>query len=403
MTDAVDYPNTAPCHDLETNMTTPSKVTHLPAVMPAQQQNRLTDFSGFDSEEQAFIEETFEAFSLRRNSRGQRAQYDDGVINTMRDFFAFTGLGPWSWTEDGFDEWNDYLIHKRGVRRTTQSTYQNHVRAYQGFIVENQTIQQRCQVTFGCRIERIATRYNCIVHKTENGSESRRRNFTKDEVQAFSGAIRDEYVFKKQGATKGLFAVARDLALFALLFDAGLRIDECLGIRYEHFDYHPQRPECGRYAKIAVWGKASKGNPKPKRVVPINDTSVAKLLDWYATHIRPRALHLCDANETAFWLSERGRPVSYSAIWERFHKYKVAANLERDHGLVMHSTRHTSVDRDLSEGTPMVAVQRKHGHVSAGTTSGYSHTTDQYVEDNYAEAMQRRRAMLDNPNSGRKE
>src|SRR5699024_3456229 len=106
-----------------------SKVTDIHGVTPAEPagiRQRRSDLSGLGREEVDFIEQTFDGFRRRRNSRGQRAKYDEEVIATVRDFFSYTGLGPWNWTEQSFDEWNEYLVRDRKAKVTTQSTYQNH-------------------------------------------------------------------------------------------------------------------------------------------------------------------------------------------------------------------------------------------------------------------------------------
>ena len=374
-----------------------AKLSRLPKSVPQRPpafRERSNDLSSFSAEERRFIEHSFEDFDRRGTSRGYQKKSRKEAIKTLTDFFSYTGLGPWNWTEESFDDWNSYLVNERGIRHKSQSTYQNHFRSYQGFVTDNDVTQKRCQVTFGCRIQVIATKYNCIVHKSLDGTETGRRNFTQAEETAFMAAIRSEYDFKANSPNKGLFAAGRDMPIFKLFFDEGLRADELLGIDTHHFDSHPDRPECGRFAKLTVWGKAPKGEPKKKRVVGIHNVKLANILKWYDENIRPLALHNCDALETAFFLSERGNRLTYSALWERFQRYKEAANLGDETGLVIHSTRHSSVTDDLDKGIPVAAVQKKHGHVSLGTTGGYSHTTDQYVEESYEAIYERRRSRL---------
>jgi site-specific recombinase XerD len=67
-------------------------------------------------------------------------------------------------------------------------------------------------------------------------------------------------------------------------------------------------------------------------------------------------------------------------------------------GFVPHSLRHSSVSHE-SHRLSLEANRRKHGHVYAATTQGYTHVEDEYVDDEIARAIdaQIRAAIGDKP------
>lgn len=148
----------------------------------------------------------------------------------------------------------------------------------------------------------------------------------------------------------------RDRALFELLYACGLRISEALGLRVEDVDLVG--------GTVRVLGKGAK-----ERIVPIPSSSIP-YVEAYVRRVRPR-LVAPRPEESALFVSARGRPLTDTAVRKRLRGYLRRPQVS--FGATPHAFRHSIATHLLERGVDVRIVQEALGHSSLATTQVYTH------------------------------
>jgi integrase/recombinase XerD len=165
----------------------------------------------------------------------------------------------------------------------------------------------------------------------------------------------------------------RGRALLELLYAAGLRISEALGLDVEELSVD------GGFVRVI--GKGDR-----ERLVPVGDVALDWLNRWLAEG-RPALLaigHVSPEHGGPVFLGDRGRRL---ARQQGFGIVKAAA---RAAGLgdriSPHTLRHSFATHLLEGGADLRIVQELLGHASISTTQLYTHLTGERVREVYARA-----------------
>lgn len=157
------------------------------------------------------------------------------------------------------------------------------------------------------------------------------------------------------GANKGegaAWLLARDLALLALLYGAGLRLGEALALKAKAMD--------GDHGKIlSVQGKGNKERQVP--LLPL----VRQLIGTYR-----RLCPFPRAPEDALFLSQRGRVLSSRQVQARLMALRQRLGLSEQ--ITPHALRHAFASHLLREGGNLRMIQELLGHASLTTTQIYA-------------------------------
>jgi integrase/recombinase XerD len=146
----------------------------------------------------------------------------------------------------------------------------------------------------------------------------------------------------------------RDRALFELVYSAGLRVSEVVGLRLEHLYL--------REGHVRVRGKGDR-----ERYVPLGDQARS----WLARYLdeeRP-LLSGSGAGSPEVFLSVRGSSLSRKTVWKRFKENAALAGL----GGKVHTLRHSFATHLLKGGADLRSVQELLGHRDIRTTQVYTH------------------------------
>jgi len=175
---------------------------------------------------------------------------------------------------------------------------------------------------------------------------------------------------------------ARDAAMVELMYAAGLRVSELVGLNIRDVDL-----DAGTVRTI---GKGSK-----QRVIPIYDDAVESIAE-YITYSRPthvkrgthasRAKHR-DQSEDAMFLNRNGGRITRQAYWLRLNKLATKAGISSR--ITPHMLRHSFATHLLHGGASLRHVQELLGHSSIATTQIYTHLTNEHVRAEYAKAHPR--------------
>jgi len=177
---------------------------------------------------------------------------------------------------------------------------------------------------------------------------------------------------------------ARDHAIGELLYGAGLRIGELLGLNVKP----PPSGAAQGWVDLAdgagatahVWGKGAK-----RRSVPVGSAAVLALRQWLQH--RPQ---LACADEAALFVSQRGTRLGDEQLRLRLARQAQAAGLPtRVHP---HMLRHSYASHLLQSSGDLRAVQELLGHASISTTQVYTQLDFQHLARVYEAAHPRAKA-----------
>jgi integrase/recombinase XerC len=143
---------------------------------------------------------------------------------------------------------------------------------------------------------------------------------------------------------------ARDTALLTLLYGAGLRISEALGLK---------RKDAPLGESLVILGKGRK-----ERVIPILP-AIREAIDRYVAQ-RPAAA----APDEPLFLSRRGKPMSAREAQALMQRLRSGLGLSER--ATPHAFRHSFASHLLDGGADLRSVQELLGHASLSTTQTYT-------------------------------
>lgn len=163
----------------------------------------------------------------------------------------------------------------------------------------------------------------------------------------------------------------RDRAILELLYGAGVRVSEIVGLNLSDLDLDSE--------EIRVFGKGSK-----ERIVLIGKYAITSLKTYINNG---RTTLLGKKRSRALFLGKRGTRLTQRSI-ERMIKA-----LAKKCGLLKkvtpHTIRHTFATHLLTHGADLRTVQELLGHTSLSTTQVYTHVTKEKLKSVYDSAHPR--------------
>lgn len=169
-------------------------------------------------------------------------------------------------------------------------------------------------------------------------------------------------------------ASLRDRALLEVLYGAGARISEAVGLDIDDID--------GQEGVVRLFGKGSK-----ERLVPLGSYA-ADALGAYLVRGRP-AMAAKGKGSAAVFLNQRGSRLSRQSAWSVMRAAAERADLTGH--LSPHTLRHSFATHLLDGGADVRVVQELLGHASVTTTQIYTLVTVQRLREVYAQSHPRAR------------
>jgi integrase/recombinase XerC len=165
--------------------------------------------------------------------------------------------------------------------------------------------------------------------------------------------------------------LARDRAMFELLYSAGLRLSELTGLNLLDVDL--------KAGEARVTGKGSK-----TRIVPIGKCAVRAIEAWL-----PWRDSLNRKQEKALFLSRNGDRLGQRSVQKRLDQWADKSRLGQP--VHPHLLRHAFATHLLQSSGDLRAVQELLGHANISTTQVYTHLDWQHLAKVYDQAHPRAR------------
>lgn len=171
----------------------------------------------------------------------------------------------------------------------------------------------------------------------------------------------------------------RDLAIFEMLYNTGLRVSELLSLNLTDIDHTT--------GWVRVVGKGRK-----VRDVPFGGPAAAALTG-YLTHARPALLD--GKQESAVFVSTRGMRLASRAVQRTMKLWLERTQLDDRYS--PHSLRHAFATHLLDRGADLRAIQEMLGHHNLSTTQRYTHLSIARLREVYTNSHPRAGALPPNP------
>lgn len=165
------------------------------------------------------------------------------------------------------------------------------------------------------------------------------------------------------GAASSDPLLQRDLAMIELIYAAGLRVSEAVGLTVSQV-----KLEAGY---LTVTGKGRK-----ERAVPIGRVARERLVA-YLRDVRPQLLG--GRLSPHLFVTRAGRAMTRQSFWQRLRRRALQAGI-REH-VTPHTLRHAFATHLVEGGADLRAVQLMLGHADIGTTEIYTHVARERLRE----------------------
>jgi len=163
----------------------------------------------------------------------------------------------------------------------------------------------------------------------------------------------------------------RDQALLTLLYGAGLRIGEALGLNANVFDGDPET--------LIITGKGSRQRMIP--ILPVIRERIAKYKELCPYEFNP---------EAALFLGQRGKRLNPGVVQRLVRTLR--QELHIGDALTPHGLRHSFATHLLSNGGNLRIIQELLGHSSLSTTQQYTSVADRELHGVFRDTHPRAKA-----------
>ena len=161
----------------------------------------------------------------------------------------------------------------------------------------------------------------------------------------------------------------RDLCIFTLFLNTGMRLSELVGLNLDSFD--------SELSQVKVLGKGNK-----ERLIYLNDACRATLQDYLRKRLDPKYIR---TDEKALFISRLETRISVKTVQWLAYKYLQASGLGH-RGLSVHKLRHTAATLMYQTGKVDIRVLKDIlGHEQLNTTQIYTHVVSRNMEEAIAQ------------------
>lgn len=154
----------------------------------------------------------------------------------------------------------------------------------------------------------------------------------------------------------------RDYAVYALMYQLGLRVGEVHDLNLESLDF--------KNAKITVMGKGRK-----PRTLHLND----ELIDILSQYLAVRELFLNSWLTRALFVSKKGNRLAIRTMEDNFKKILIQTEIKVSFNVTCHTLRHSLASHLNDNDVDVLVIQSILGHSSTRSTEPYIHPSQERI------------------------
>jgi len=156
----------------------------------------------------------------------------------------------------------------------------------------------------------------------------------------------------------------RDRAIIEILYSCGLRVSELCNLKFNDLFLED--------GYIHILGKGNKD-----RLVPISQTAIKRLRDWF---VQRQTVAIKPGEDAFVFVSlTRGRHLSRITVFHNIKEYAKKAGITKE--ISPHTFRHSFATHLLQGGANLRAIQAMLGHESIATTEIYMHVDREHLRE----------------------
>lgn len=324
-----------------------------------------------------------------RRLRNLDNEVNERVQRGLDAFFASVGKWAWEVTEEHVTAWQDQLV-QAGLAVATRRSYLGFVRTFYGYLRDRPYVPltqaelqadvppMGLQVKYGREIVQPVSAWVSTTYSADDATTDRYLP-TREELRGFFGWLRRRI----ETARKPL-PLARDYALYRLLYHSGLRANELVhltvrDIRMETLVIH-----------VRI-GKGTNGSGPRSRWVPML-YGIDRVLSIYLKEVRGKLDSTMDS-KGALFVAEGGGAIRYTTVRNRLSLLVSEAQAD---GIMIesfapHDLRRAFATHFYEEYPTKVELLREIlGHSSVNTTMRYTRPSRKYYEQQFASVLDQR-------------
>jgi site-specific recombinase XerD len=154
----------------------------------------------------------------------------------------------------------------------------------------------------------------------------------------------------------------RDYAVYALMYQLGLRVGELYDLDLENLDF--------KNSKITVMGKGRK-----PRTLHLND----ELIDILSQYLAVRELFLNSWLTRALFVSKKGNRLAIRTMEDNFKKILLQTDFKVHFNVTCHTLRHSLASHLNDNDVDVLVIQSILGHSSTRSTEPYIHPSQNRI------------------------
>lgn len=294
----------------------------------------------------------------------------------LKEFWVFLDYMNYSWDQASLKEISQFInFLKKGVTgnvellnqvesKRTAKTINAIITAVSSFYDYSARLGDTTSLNVNKLVQGKNGAYKPFLHHISKSDASSKNILKLKEPKKLPETLTVEQVKSLSKACKSL----RDKFLISMLYETGMRIGECLGLRHEDIKSWDKTIDVIPRGDNANGARAKS---QERRVIDVS----SDLIKLYTDYV----VHEFDDIDSDYvfiniWGVDVGKPLAYSTVYTKFRRLSQKLSIP----FSPHIFRHTHATELLRSGWDAAYVQKRLGHKDIQTTiNTYAHLNDQ--------------------------
>ncbi|WP_220254494.1 tyrosine-type recombinase/integrase [Vreelandella rituensis] len=305
----------------------------------------------------------------------------------LKEFWLFLGSMDYEWNQVTLSEMSQFInFLKRGSVDNVVPLYQSEskrtaktinaiVTAVSSFYDYSSRLSDSKDPNVKKLVKGKKASYKPFLHHISKSEASTQNVLKLKEPKRLPEILTTKKVKQLSGACKSL----RDKLLVLMLYETGMRIGECLGLRHEDIKSWDKTIHIVPRGDNA---NAARAKSNERRVVDISSDLIKLYTDYVVNEFDDIDSDYVFIN---IWGADVGKPLAYSTVYTKFKRLSKKLDIP----FTPHIFRHTHATELLRSGWDASYVQKRLGHKDIQTTiNTYAHLNEKDLKEAFSKFKQ---------------